>query len=160
MESNIRVILKREYHLLVAEGSRFNKLTRKRSGKGGGELVIVDPRRTESVKRWGGHVPIHPGTDIFLLLALLYELRDLARPNACVSGLDELLKVAAEYSAERAARLTRIPLERIRVLAASMRKNGVVPFAMKCIFEQMQCSKFFIGDFPASRMALAVASAL
>src|SRR2546422_4589950 len=39
--------------------------------KRGGELVIVDPRCTESVKRWGGHVPIHPGADIFLLLALL-----------------------------------------------------------------------------------------
>lgn len=90
--------------------------------KRGGELVIVDPRRTESVKRWGGHVPIHPGTDIFLLLALLHELRDLARPNARVSGLDELLKLAAEYPVERAALLTGIPLERIRELASSIRQ--------------------------------------
>jgi anaerobic selenocysteine-containing dehydrogenase len=88
----------------------------------GGDLVIVDPRRTESVERWGGHVPIHPGTDIFLLLALLHELRDLARPNAHVSGLDSLLKVAAEYPAERAARLSGIPLERIRALASSIRQ--------------------------------------
>jgi anaerobic selenocysteine-containing dehydrogenase len=90
--------------------------------KRGGELVIVDPRRTESVERWGGHVPIHPGTDIFLLFALLHELRDLARPHACVSGLDELLEVAAEYPAERAALLTGIPLERIRALASSIRQ--------------------------------------
>jgi len=90
--------------------------------KRGGELVIVDPRRTESVKRWGGHVPIHPGADIFLLLALLHELRNLARPHACVSGLDELLEVAAEYPAERAALLTGIPLERIRALASSIRQ--------------------------------------
>ena len=90
--------------------------------KRGGDLVIVDPRRTESVKRWGGHVPIHPGTDIFLLLALLHELRDLARPNARVSGLDELLQVAAEYPAERAVLLTGIPLERIHALASSIRQ--------------------------------------
>jgi anaerobic selenocysteine-containing dehydrogenase len=90
--------------------------------KRGGDMVIVDPRRTESVERWGGHVPIHPGTDIFLLLALLHALRDLAQPNARVSGLDELLSVAAEYPAERAARLTGIPLERIRALASSIRQ--------------------------------------
>ncbi len=90
--------------------------------KRGGDMVIVDPRRTESVERWGGHVPIHPGTDIFLLLALLHELRDLSRPNPRVSGLDELLKVAAGYPAERAALLTGIPLERIRELASSIRQ--------------------------------------
>ena len=90
--------------------------------KRGGDMVIVDPRRTESVERWGGHVPIHPGTDIFLLLALLHELRDLARPNPRVSGLDELLKLAAGYPAERAALLTGIPLERIRELASSIRQ--------------------------------------
>lgn len=88
----------------------------------GGDLVIVDPRRTESVKRWGGHIPIHPGTDIFLLLALLHELRDLSRPHAHVSGLDSLLEVAAEYPAERAALLTGIPLERIREVASSIRQ--------------------------------------
>jgi formate dehydrogenase len=88
----------------------------------GGELVIVDPRRTETVKRWGGHLPIRPGSDIFLLLALLHELRDLAQPHRSVSGLEELLQLAAEYPPERAAILTGIPLERTRALAASIRQ--------------------------------------
>jgi len=37
-----------------------------------------------------------------------------------VSGLDELLKLAAGYPAERAALLTGIPLERIRALGLSI----------------------------------------
>jgi formate dehydrogenase len=88
----------------------------------GGTLVIVDPRRTESAERWGGHLPIRPGSDVFLLLALIHELRDLYQPNERVVGLDRLLQLAAEYPAERVALLTDIPTAKLRELAFSIRR--------------------------------------
>ena len=36
----------------------------------GGRFVVVDPRRTESAQIADEHLPIRPGTDVFLLLAL------------------------------------------------------------------------------------------
>ncbi len=40
----------------------------------GGRLVVVDPRRTETAEIADDHFAIRPGTDVFLLLALLHEL--------------------------------------------------------------------------------------
>lgn len=60
----------------------------------GGEIVWVDPRRTQSAARWGEHVPIRPGTDVWLLLALL-GLVDARTPDrAQVEGWEELRAVA------------------------------------------------------------------
>jgi anaerobic selenocysteine-containing dehydrogenase len=94
----------------------------------GGKLVIVDPRRTESAERWGGHLPIRPGADIFLLLTLLHELRDLYQPNQRVVGLDRLLQLAAEYPAERVSHLTDIPTAKLRELALSIRQSKRATF--------------------------------
>lgn len=87
----------------------------------GGKMAIVDPRRTESADRWGGHLPIRPSTDIYLLLALIHELRDLYQPNPHVKGMERLMQLAADYTVERVSGLTDIPVEKIRELALSIR---------------------------------------
>ena len=87
----------------------------------GGRAVFVDPRRTESADRWGGHLAIRPGADVYLLLALLHELRDMYAPSPSVDGIERLLRLSAEYPAARAARLTGISIERIRDLADAIR---------------------------------------
>jgi anaerobic selenocysteine-containing dehydrogenase len=87
----------------------------------GARVVWIDPRRTESARRWGELLPIRPGTDVFLLLALLYSVRDLYRPDARVEGLPALLDVATAYPPERAAVLTGIPAEHIYALASALR---------------------------------------
>lgn len=94
----------------------FDRLVRRH-----GHIVWVDPRYTESAQRWGEHMPIRPGTDVFLFLALLHELRDRHRTARHVEGLEALLAVAAVYPAERAAHLTGIDPTRIRQLAARLR---------------------------------------
>ncbi|MFD9701910.1 molybdopterin oxidoreductase family protein [Lentzea sp. NPDC059081] len=48
---------------------RFKEL-RKR----GGRFVVVDPRRSRTAQAADQHVVIRPGTDVFLLLALVHEL--------------------------------------------------------------------------------------
>ncbi|MFD9732848.1 molybdopterin-dependent oxidoreductase [Umezawaea sp. NPDC059074] len=40
----------------------------------GGAFVVVDPRRSRTAAAADQHVPITPGTDVFLLLAMVHEL--------------------------------------------------------------------------------------
>lgn len=87
----------------------------------GGKVVFVDPRRTESAKRWGRHVGIRPGTDVFLLLALVHELRAGAERAGPAEGLRELCALAASYPASRVATITGVPEDEIRSLADEIR---------------------------------------
>jgi len=87
----------------------------------GGRVIWIDPRYTESAQRWGEHIAIRPGTDIFLLLALLHALREQYRPDPRVEGLETLLDLAALYPLGRAADLTGIAAERISTLADLLR---------------------------------------
>ena len=106
-------------------GSAFDHFTTR-----GGEVIWIDPRRTESAKRWGEHLPIRPGTDVYLLLALIDELRGLYRPDKRVAQLDVLFDLAAQYPAEQTAVLTQIPAETIRNLAQRIRETKNVTFHM------------------------------
>ncbi len=89
----------------------------------GGHVVWVDPRRTESAQRWGEHLPIRPGSDVWLVLALLNLLADRAPAHdPRIEGLDRLLALAALVSSEVAAARTGIPTERIEALAERIRR--------------------------------------
>lgn len=94
--------------------------------KRGAELVFVDPRRTESAKRWGGHLPIRPGTDVFFLLSLLHALRDRTEPGGVSTGLAELRALAARYPAERTARATGISVDAVHALAKKIAEKPTV----------------------------------
>ncbi len=86
----------------------------------GGEVIWIDPRKTESAARCGRHLAIRPGTDVWLILALLHELAQRAPAkrliDARVTGLDELLTAAADVSVERAAARTGIAAAEITAL--------------------------------------------
>jgi formate dehydrogenase len=101
----------------LAGGSTvFDRLVQRR-----GKVIWIDPRYTESAQRWGEHIAIRPGTDIFLLLALLHALRQQYRPDPRVEGLHSLLDLAASYPVGRAAELTGIPAGRLHSLAETIR---------------------------------------
>jgi formate dehydrogenase len=90
----------------------------------GGRVVIVDPRRTETARRVGEHLPIRPGTDAYLLAAVLHVLTvevrvDLAAARRVARGVDELVAAAAPWTPERAAVVTGVPATTIRELATS-----------------------------------------
>lgn len=124
--------------------------------KRGGQMVVIDPRLSESAKRWGGHIPIKPGTDVFLLLALLNELADLQSDNQA-EGLAELVSLAADYPAARAAALTGIPEKKIVELARQLQTaasatilTGVGlnqgPFGTLCVL-LTQAIAYLTGNF-------------
>jgi len=96
----------------------------------GGRVISVDPRRTETARRVGEHWFIRPGTDAYLLLAVLHVLVvELGVSRAAVQrhavGLEALCAAAQGWPPERAARVTGIGAGRIRELArAYQRANG------------------------------------
>ncbi|HWF73938.1 MAG TPA: molybdopterin-dependent oxidoreductase, partial [Solirubrobacteraceae bacterium] len=88
----------------------------------GGRFVVIDPRRTESAAVADQHLAILPGTDAWLLLAMLNVifaegLADLGSVAPFTDGLEELAEHASRFSPQDAAAVTGIPAEEITRLA-------------------------------------------
>jgi anaerobic selenocysteine-containing dehydrogenase len=88
----------------------------------GGRVVVIDPRRTETVKHASEHVAVRPGGDPFLLLGMLHTifgdgLDDLGRAQGRCDGFTELRALARGWSPQRAAPLAGVEAETIERLA-------------------------------------------
>jgi anaerobic selenocysteine-containing dehydrogenase len=78
-----------------------------------GNLVVIDPVRTQLAKEATLHLRVRPGTDGALALGLIHLVLT-RRPvsdawRARMHGLDELATLAAQYPIERVSELTSIP---------------------------------------------------
>lgn len=95
--------------------------------KRGGKVVVIDPRRTETATLSDRHYFIRPGTDVYLLLALLETLfrRDLCRPGRLekmLTPIEAIRRLAADYSPARVTKVCGIEageIERIAIEFAS-----------------------------------------
>jgi len=88
----------------------------------GGRVVVVDPRRTETALVADTHHFVRPGTDAFLLLAMLHVIltEGLDRPSRArelALELDTLRELAAGWTPDRVAPATGISAEAVRTLA-------------------------------------------
>ncbi|MGX6510951.1 molybdopterin-dependent oxidoreductase [Rhodococcus sp. SJ-2] len=88
----------------------------------GGTLVVVDPARTRTAEVADRHLAIRPGTDAFLLLALVSVIADegLAAPGRLaeyVDGLDEVLLLAERFTPQAVERICGVDAEVIRRVA-------------------------------------------
>jgi anaerobic selenocysteine-containing dehydrogenase len=88
----------------------------------GGKVVVVDPRRTRTAEYADQHLPVRPGTDPFLLFAVVHTLleENLTAVTLDVNGLDELRALAAEFPPEVAERVCGVPAESIVRLAREL----------------------------------------
>src|SRR5438132_1495481 len=91
----------------------------------GGRVVVVDPKRTKTAEEASEHVPIRPGTDALLLMAMVHVLFaeglvDLGRLEALVAGVDDVERVAREFPPEAVASATAISAATIRRLAREL----------------------------------------
>jgi anaerobic selenocysteine-containing dehydrogenase len=98
-----------------------------------GRIVVVDPRRTRTAQVADEHVPIRPGTDALLLMAMVHTLfdEDLVRPGPLerlIAGIDDVRELAAPFAPERVAAPTGIPAATVRRLARELAaaERGVV----------------------------------
>ena len=69
----------------------------------GGQVITVDPRRTETAKAGSEHVFIRPGTDVFFYAAFLHEVVrqggvDEARVEAHTNGYADVASLVADWS--------------------------------------------------------------
>ncbi len=91
----------------------------------GGRLVVVDPRRSRTAEEADEWIAIRPGTDPFLLAAMVRtlideRLVDLGAVAPFVSGFDRLAPALVRYHADTAAGITGIDAETIRRLAREL----------------------------------------
>ncbi|MFF5261921.1 molybdopterin oxidoreductase family protein [Actinomadura viridis] len=92
----------------------------------GGKVVVVDPRRTRTAGLADEHVFIRPGTDAYLLAALVHTLfaEELATAGGHlagrVHGLDDLRALVVEFTPERVEPVTGIPAHRVRRMAREL----------------------------------------
>jgi anaerobic selenocysteine-containing dehydrogenase len=80
-----------------------------RAREAGAKLVVVDPRRTPLARRADLHLPVRPGADLPVALAMIHALferghADRAFLDRHAAEVDELARRAARWSIEAAAR--------------------------------------------------------
>jgi anaerobic selenocysteine-containing dehydrogenase len=90
--------------------------------KAGAKLVVIDPVRTRTARLADWHIPIRPGTDAALALAMIHviikeNLVDRDYIDKHTVGYDELAERASTYTPEFAAQKTGIPVDDIVKLA-------------------------------------------
>lgn len=91
----------------------------------GGKVIVVDPRRTGTAERADEWLPIVPGTDAALLLAVAQVLFaeglvDLGTMAGKVAGLDDVAALVDDWAPERVAPVTGISADRTRALAREL----------------------------------------
>ncbi|MEU8800672.1 molybdopterin oxidoreductase family protein [Spirillospora sp. NPDC048819] len=92
----------------------------------GGKVTVVDPRRTRTAALADEHLFIRPGTDAFLLMALVHTLfaEDLVASaehlDGHVNGLDDLRALAVDFAPERVAETTGVAAGTIRRTAREL----------------------------------------
>jgi anaerobic selenocysteine-containing dehydrogenase len=95
-----------------------------------GKVIVIDPVRTLTAARADEWLPIVPGTDAALLLAVAHTLFDenLVNPGPHVDGIDTMRRVAADWPPARVSAVTGIDEDRIRDLARELAgtENSVV----------------------------------
>ena len=84
----------------------------------GGKLIVVDPRETSLSRMAAIHLPVRPGTDAALLLAMLHTVIDEGLVDhdfvaTHTNGYDEVAASVADWTPQRAAEICGVPAEDI-----------------------------------------------
>jgi len=107
----------------------------KAAKRSGAFVIVVDPSRNFSPQEADLHVPVMPGTDLPLALALIEFWRaagmlDSAFLEQHACDVDVLLAAAEGWSLERAAAATGVDVESIRIFAEEYAKAN--PAVIRC----------------------------
>jgi anaerobic selenocysteine-containing dehydrogenase len=91
----------------------------------GGTVVVIDPRRTRTAEMATEHHAVRPGTDAFLLMAMVQtlfdeDLVDLGVLADLVEGIEPIRDVAREFTPEVVAPICGIGADTIRRLAREL----------------------------------------
>jgi assimilatory nitrate reductase catalytic subunit len=117
-------------NLCIAHPIMWQRILRNRHNP---EIIVVDPRRTETAIAATEHLPIQPKSDLALFYCLANLLiqnkaidRDFIDAHTC--DFDAFAEFVAEYSIERAANATGIDIETIERVAQKIAAGRRVSF--------------------------------
>ena len=90
--------------------------------RNGAKLVVIDPYKTRTARCADWYLPINPGTDVALALAMMHEiinenLFDAEYVSKYTLGFEKLKERVQEYPPERVAQITGISAGDIQTLA-------------------------------------------
>ncbi len=110
--------------------------------KAGMKIIVVDPRYSETASKADMWLPLRPGTDAALALAMLhtiiYEgLYDFQFVNDWCDGFDELREHVKGYTPEWAAPITWLDAEQIRAAARTYATNRPGCIQWGCTWDQI-----------------------
>lgn len=133
------------------------------AAKRGAEIIVIDPRKTETAYRTDAEwIPIRPGTDGALALSLIdvlieedYYDEDFA--ENWTHGFEELRQYTQHFTPDKAAAITGIPAETIRMLA---RKIGNASGAAPVMYTGLEYSNSGIQAIRAVLTLFAIAGHL
>ncbi|QNN52213.1 molybdopterin-dependent oxidoreductase [Nocardioides mesophilus] len=85
----------------------------------GGRMVVLDPRHTETARVADEHHFVRPGSDAFVLLALLHVILGEGgeRPAPYVDGLDAVRRAVEPFTPERAESRSGLAASEVRRIA-------------------------------------------
>src|SRR3954454_91321 len=91
----------------------------------GGRVVVIDPKRTKTAEEADEHIPIRPGSDALLLMAMVHVLFaeglvDLGAAADYVDGVDVVGKLSGGFTPEAVAPACDIGAAAIRRLAREL----------------------------------------
>jgi len=94
----------------------------KKAVRTGATLVVADPRKIWLTKIARRHLQLRPGTDVWLLNAMMHTILEEGLPNEeyireHTVDFDAVREVVARYTPEEAERMTGVPAEDIRATA-------------------------------------------
>lgn len=103
--------------------------------KDGAKLVVIDPRRTPLARTADLHLPLRPGTDLPVALAVIRDLlatggADTAFLDAHATGIDDLRRAAEPWTIERAADTAGISADALRQFAQWY--GSISPAVIRC----------------------------
>jgi len=86
-----------------------------------GKIVTIDPRFTETSQLADEHLFINPGSDAFLLMAMInflitHDLVNCSGLGLHIDGLDQISELVTEYTPEKVVELTGVDSEQIAKL--------------------------------------------
>ena len=94
----------------------------KKAKANGAQIAIVDPKLNYSRREYDLHLPVYPGTDLAVAMAMIrfwHQNKMLANDflEQHAVGLDVLLERASQYTLDKAASIARVPAVNIEKLA-------------------------------------------
>lgn len=101
----------------------------------GGQVIVIDPRRTETAKIASAHHFIQPGSDVFFYLSFLHEVLgrgavDHDRIAQFMKGFDALSSFAHDWPAERTEEVTGLgPAQLSEIVSTYLAADGAALYS-------------------------------